>query len=147
MDLAHADVRRLLDYEPETGVFTWRERPGSSHHTKIWNARFAGSRAGSVGDEGYRHIKLSGRRRREHRLAWLWMVGKFPSDQIDHRDGDRGNNRWSNLAAATATQNQWNRGVQSNNRLGVKGVWWDADVESIRLALATVDATSIVVIF
>jgi hypothetical protein len=57
-----------------------------------------------------------------HQLAWLHMTGKWCSAVIDHRDGNRSNNRWANLRHATVSQNNANRPLQRNNKSGFKGV-------------------------
>lgn len=65
---------------------------------------------------------LDGRAYQSHRLAWLWMTGEWPALQVDHKDTDRRNNRWSNLRLATRTENQWNANVRGDNTSGYKGV-------------------------
>ncbi|MER9685898.1 HNH endonuclease [Mesorhizobium sp. M0139] len=61
---------------------------------------------------------------REHRIIWLLITGEWPTDQIDHENQDRGDNRWANLRDATQTVNQRNRTLQKNNTSGVPGVAW-----------------------
>ena len=113
--VTHERLRELLDYDPETGVFTWkanriRVRPGE--------------RAGRVLPDGYIAIGVDGRRYQAHRLAWLYMTGKWPEGMIDHINLDRQDNRWENLRLATNIQNQANTALRSNNTSGFKGVSW-----------------------
>ncbi|MGW1422698.1 HNH endonuclease [Bradyrhizobium manausense] len=108
-------VRSLLDYDPLTGVFLWRISP--SRNTP------EGSIAGAD-SEGYRLIRIDGGRYKAHQLAWLYMTGEWPSRQVDHRDTDRSNNRWSNLRLATTSQNKANMGRRADNKSGFKGVRW-----------------------
>ena len=114
-------VRSILDYDPETGVLTWRARTDMRSQ---WNARFAGKVAGYRNSNGYLRIWINGRQINAHRIAWLWMTGEWPKKQIDHKDGNRANNRFDNLREATNAQNMANRPVQKNNACGVKGVCW-----------------------
>ena len=115
-------VRAALTYEPINGLFRWKRRRDRS---KRWNNRYAGTIAGQISC-GYRLIELD--RAAGHgayraaRLAWLYMTGEWPSDQIDHINGQRGDDRWENLRAADNAQNNSNRGAQSNNKAGVRGV-------------------------
>lgn len=106
-------VEKLLRYDPGTGEFFWRV---SSSRTK------AGSRAGTVNGHGYVQIQISSRLYQAHRLAWLLTHGVMPEGQIDHINGDRSDNRLTNLRLATPSLNQCNRGATSNNRTGFKGV-------------------------
>jgi HNH endonuclease/AP2 domain len=72
---------------------------------------------------GYWRVRVDGRVYYVHCLIWYLMTGKYPEKkEVDHADTDRANNRWSNLRRANPTLQQANRGVSSNNKLGVKGV-------------------------
>jgi hypothetical protein len=122
MQLTHDDVRRALDYDPETGVLTWRTRADRDHS---WNMRFSGEVAGNITNKGYRMLQMSAGPFLAHRLIWLWMTSEMPSGQIDHINGDRSDNRWCNLRLATNSQNQMNRALSSKNVSGVKGVTWN----------------------
>jgi hypothetical protein len=115
-------VRSILDYDPETGVFTWRER---SNMRKEWNTRYAGKIAGSVNSDGYWQIVIDDNTYKGQRLAWLYMTGEWPKRHTDHIDGIRLNNSFSNLREATPSENLRNRGRPSNNTSGHKGVTWE----------------------
>lgn len=107
-------VRQLLRYEPETGIFTWliRSRPQNP----------AGSPAGSVNAVGYVSIVIAQKAYLAHRLAWLYVTGGGPTSEIDHRDGNRSNNRWNNLRLAVRSENMHNAKTRSDNTSGFKGV-------------------------
>jgi hypothetical protein len=117
--LTFSEVRRILDYDPDTGLFRWKHRPEMSGQR---NGKFAGALAGNVRPDGCIDIKIHGKLYRSHRIAWFWMTGEWPSAQIDHRDLNRGNNKWNNLREATHSQNLWNRGINASNTSGYKGV-------------------------
>lgn len=121
--LDHADLRRQLSYDPDTGIFRHRTRADRDHS---WNMRFANEVAGALQANGYRYIIMGPKHHLAHRLAWLYMTGDMPSGHIDHINGDRTDNRWTNLRPATASQNASNTGVRANNKSGVKGVCWVA---------------------
>ena len=115
------EVRAALDYDPATGVFTWRQRPERS---PAWNTRYAGTPAGYRARQrntSYLQINLNGRKLFAHRLAFLWMTGAAPVE-VDHRDMDGLNNRWANLRSCTRSQNKMNRGWQRNAKIKLKGV-------------------------
>ncbi len=126
-DLTHEQLRDLLAYEPETGLFRWRVDRGAAWHGKILNAR-AGDIAGTETERGYRAIRIDGRNYYAHRLAWLYMTGEWPKKQIDHVNANRDDNRWENLRAATSRENNWNSSKQKNNTTGFKGVYLDKRV-------------------
>ena len=122
-DLITAEyVRDILDYNAETGDFTWRRR---EEMPLKWNARFAGHKAGSMAKNGYFRVTINYVDYFAHRLAWLYVTGSWPKEQIDHADLNQLNNRWVNLREATGAQNVCNRRLQSNNKSGFKGVCWD----------------------
>lgn len=112
-------LRQLLDYDPETGHLTWKERPFS---TKQWNAKFVGKRAGSIHCKGYIAVGIDGKVYLAHRIIWAIFYGNEPEYQIDHKDMNPANNKIDNLREATASQNRWNERARRNNKLGIKGV-------------------------
>jgi hypothetical protein len=116
-------LRKWVYYDPDTGFFYWRESATGRGSGK----RIAGQRAGWKDKlRGYRNIQLPGHKRSflEHRLAWLYMTGEWPEDQVDHRKpGVFDDNRWDNLREATNSRNQANRGLRPHNKTGVTGVW------------------------
>lgn len=108
-------LREVISYDPETGVFCWRVTLSNRNH--------AGSRAGcQCSRDDYRLIGIDGVVYKANRLAWLYMTGKWPAHLIDHKNLDRGDDRWDNLREATHSQNLSNRGAQRNNTSGFKGV-------------------------
>lgn len=111
-------LRETLSYDPETGIFRWLTR--ASKNTIV------GSVAGTVLSNGYRMIRLLGKQPfLAHRLAYLYMTGEWPPEEIDHVDGDPSNNRWVNLRVADRTENCRNTCTPSHNTSGNKGVCWD----------------------
>ena len=137
MSLTQARLKALLDYDPDTGVFTWRERADGPPQ---WNTRFSGTMAGSNlvrASTSYRQIRISPRVYSAHRLAWLWMTGYWPKC-IDHRDCDGLDNRWDNLRECTRRENQGNRRVNSNNSVGIKGVYRHGHKYSARISIGGV---------
>lgn len=108
-------LKELLSYSPETGDFTWLEKRGRVA---------AGEVAGHLDSRGYIRIIIDGKKYRAHRLAWFYVHGKWPEDQIDHVNGKCSDNRLKNLREATCSQNNFNKPLQKNNTSGVKGVYW-----------------------
>ena len=119
-------LKQRLDYSPFLGLFWFLPKPGHDPATRRWNTRWAEKQAGYLHKEGYILIRIGGRRYKAHRLAFLYMTGRWPKDQIDHINGDRADNRWHNLREATNTENARNRQrLNRNNTSGVTGVYWD----------------------
>lgn len=99
-DYCLEDLSRVISYDPSTGEFT---------HLISRNSVRAGQRCGWIENHGYIRIKLFGRSTLAQRLAWFFVNGAWPVGFIDHIDGDRTNNRISNLREATAAQNSHNK--------------------------------------
>ena len=111
-------LREILDYNPETGVFVWKRM--------LAHRRKSGSVAGSK-THGYVEIGVWNRSYRAHHLAWLYVYGEWPKGVIDHIDGDRSNNAISNLREATNQQNAQNRHWASSSKesSSLLGITWN----------------------
>lgn len=118
-------LRELLYYDPETGVFMWLMRT----NRRIQVGDVAGSFDKAA---GYVHIRLDGKLYKAHRLAWLWVYGVWPVDQIDHINTVRHDNRIANLREASNQLNGENRRrVRSDNKSGFLGVGFDTKTERL----------------
>ncbi len=121
-DLNASRLRELLNYDRDTGAFTWR--------TRVSQRVRAGSLAGGPSkDDGRWRITVDGVKYLGHRLAWLYVHGEWPPGELDHTNGDghMGNNRISDLRPVTSrvnTQNQ-RRARSDNKSSGLLGVHWD----------------------
>lgn len=115
--LTQARLKELLDYDPDAGIFTWKN--------PISTAVKVGQEAGSLSSYGYIIISLSGKKYRAHRLAFLWMDGYVPENEVDHIDKIKTNNKWKNLREVSKQCNARNCGNRSTNTSGVRGVSFD----------------------
>jgi hypothetical protein len=116
-------LREMLDYNPSTGGFRWRYRFDKD---APWNGRLAGKPAGHVCKTlGYVLLSVDGRLCRAHRLAWLYMTGEWPSEEIDHINGDGLDNRFANLRVASRSQQTMNTRAHRDSASGLKGAYWD----------------------
>ena len=124
MQIDGPSLRELLDYNPGTGAFTWRNRSikwfKSERSQKSWNAKWAGKPAGRI-NNGYVTVSLLGVDQYAHRLAWLYMKGSWPLE-IDHGDRDGTNNAWANLEDSDRFRNNQNKGIMATNTSGFTGV-------------------------
>jgi len=113
-ELTATRLRELLSYNKETGQFTRLVRAGHCH---------PGDLAGSIKKSGYVQISVDARDYWAHRLAFLWVNGEWPSDQVDHIDTNPSNNAWLNLRGVNQSVNLQNRrSAQANNASGFLGV-------------------------
>jgi hypothetical protein len=108
-------LSQLLHYDPSTGVFSWKvNRRGGA---------MAGKEAGSITSKGYRSIRVFNSRYGAHRLAFLFMTGFMPASDIDHINGNRADNRWSNLRDVSRSVNMQNlHRPHKDNATGFLGV-------------------------
>lgn len=104
-------LQRVINYCPITGEFTRNPRC-----KKV---------ARKLTSKGYLRFRVNGIMYMAHRLAWMYMTGKFPEFQIDHINRLRRDNRWCNLRKATNSENQFNSFLRCDNTSGHKGVSFD----------------------
>lgn len=129
-------IKKILDYDPISGSFTWKERGAESfQHSpepiksrNIFNGQFCGKKAGSEltskrSKTSYIAIKINGKSYKAHRLAFLFMEGFIP-EEVDHIDHNGVNNSWINLRASNKNDNAKNHPIQHNNKTGMAGVNW-----------------------
>lgn len=119
-DITQDELHRLISYDSESGLF--------------FSIDAAGNRLREIGhrnDRGYIRVCLKGKCYRAHRLAWLYMYGKWPN-QIDHANGIYSDNRIVNLRNVTNRQNARNQCIPTNNTSGVRGVRWDKGADKWR---------------
>lgn len=124
MALTAERLHELFHYDPITGFFTWKRRLDIPNYI---NKRFEGKRAGHTvkagKTKGYRIITINLINFRENRLVFLYMTGDWPTNEAEHKNMLRWDNRWENLRDATPAQNSANVGMRSNNTTGFKGVF------------------------
>jgi len=123
----HINYKDLLDYDLNTGKFTWKVKTSSN--------AMPGYEAGWFDKDGYRCITILGKKLKAHRLAWWWVHGFWPEKGVlvDHANRNKSDNRIANLRLATPSQSAMNRGAQSNSKSGHKGVskfrkYWHAQI-------------------
>lgn len=114
-------IRRILFYSPRTGFFRWKYR---EDYPPQWNSRYADKKAGATNNliGGYIYISVYSKLLPAQRIAWIYVTGKWPRDEIDHINTKRHDNRWNNLRQANRKQNSVNRGANRNNKIGIKWV-------------------------
>lgn len=127
-----ADIAKLmLTYDQETGNLFWKHRDDMPNS---WNARYAHKLAGGAHNQGYTRIVINGTKYLAHRVIWLIYHGSWPTNFIDHINGNRSDNRICNLREATYSENAANT-HRHKNKTGYKGVYkWDGDGKHVYYA-------------
>lgn len=118
MTITQEELKKSLRYDPETGVFRWAVNRGRL---------LSGNVAGYVSISNmkqYIKIRINYKNYYGHRLAWLYMTGEWPENEIDHIDGNGTKNEWVNLRSVNRADNMKNSRRQSNNTSGFCGIWW-----------------------
>lgn len=127
--VTYGSVIEFLDYDSDTGIFTWKPRHRKhfkgSQGFKMWNTRYCGMVAGCDHGEGYRQIGLFGTPYLAHRIAWLHYYGEWPEFEIDHINHNRSANWIANLRDGTGQENHKNMKLDCRNTSGITGVYWD----------------------
>lgn len=116
--LTQERLKEVLHYDPDTGVFTWIIDTNARGPSKI------GMVAGWSRTGQYSRVGIGGTLYLQHRVAWLYMTGKFPKKEIDHKDQCKNNNAWHNLQDVTSIINSRNMPKQKRNSSGITGVYW-----------------------
>lgn len=114
-EISKSKILSLLIYQPANGCFRWKYSRG-----RICRL----SAAGTIKRDGYRYITIFGKSFPAHRLAYFLVNGYWP-ETVDHINNDKKDNRAANIRRATQSENNQNRGIQRNNKSGVKGVTWN----------------------
>lgn len=107
-------LHSILRYNLETGLFEWM----------VSRSGIKRKMAGHHRSDGYHSIVIDGKEYLSHRLAFLYVNGMWPKEEVDHINGIKDDNRWENLRECTKSQNGANRGLQENNTSGYRGVYW-----------------------
>jgi hypothetical protein len=105
------ELKNLLHYDSESGLFYWLKKDSR----KI---------AGCLRPDKYIQIAINKKQYLSHRLAWLYVYGDSPKC-IDHINGDKSDNRISNLRKANQSQNLHNSKLSIKNSSGIKGISWN----------------------
>lgn len=126
MMLTQERLKRLMTYNPETGEFIWRVR---------WHRSRPGDKVGRSLNVGYYRITIDGKHYYLHQLAFLFMEDRIPTHDIDHKNGDKIDNRWDNLRVAGKQGNQANSPMKSTNTSGFKGVSFCATTKRWRASI------------
>jgi len=117
--LTQKRLKELFRYDSCTGDFI-RLQSRRGYNCK------KGDIAGYIHNtNGYRLINVDGKKYRAQRLAWLYMLAKFPNSRIDHKDRNKSNNEWMNLRPLTQSENCKNSLMRSNNTSKITGVYWN----------------------
>lgn len=131
-----AELKRILRYDPETGSWIWIVAP-------FRRPSLLGQEAGHTSwQDGTRRIMIRRKMYRSARLAWFYMTGAWPVDEIDHINRNASDDRWINLREATRSDNMHNTRLHGCNTSGVRGVnWlvakgkWRAEIDGMHIGL------------
>ena len=125
-------LRQLIDYDPVTGVMIWRHRTPAdfqdgghtaAHNCAVWNAKNAGAIANRINHgRGYKVVTIFNRKFLAHRVAWAIHYGSWPTQEIDHINGERSDNAIANLRDVSRTVNVRNIHKAKQSKSGVIGV-------------------------
>ena len=121
-------LRAAIDYNPETGKLFWRVRQpdfcSNDNARTRFNRFHAGKEIGHLNADGYIKFQFWNCTIIAHRAAWAIYYGEWPAEQIDHINGQRDDNRITNLRSVSARVNSQNKAIPANNKSGHIGVFY-----------------------
>lgn len=115
MKISQSELMEEVHYSPLSGYF---------YRLKSGKGKRVGDRCEVMHPSGYVRIMVLGKRYPAHHLAWLYVNGSFPKDQIDHINGNRSDNRIENLRECSCKENHQNRKSKSGSKSKYLGVSW-----------------------
>lgn len=115
--ITQEELKELLHYDPDTGIFTWI-KPNTFRMNN-------GDEAGWLTKKEYKRVTINYKCYLLHRLAWLYVYGSFPKNLLDHINGVRSDNRIVNLREASESENIFNSKTRKDNITGFKGVYFN----------------------
>lgn len=117
LSLTQKRLKEVVRYNKQTGLFYWKVSTGKAKRGEV---------AGHTDSKGYTKVSIDGVKYFAHRLAWFYVYGTWPTQNIDHKDLCRNNNRLSNLRDVGQSINGLNGPLRRNNSSGYTGVSYDA---------------------
>ena len=113
--LSQDDVKRFVSYDPDTGVFT---------RLKSLNNQNVGQTTWRPDGCGYARIRIQRHNIQSHRIAWMYIYGEWPQEEIDHVNGNTLDNRIANLRHVSHKENGKNTKLYCTNKSGISGVFY-----------------------
>jgi len=120
-------IKERISYCPDSGNLYWKK-------THLTQNEKEGDLAGGRCNHGYITLKCNGVSYQGHRVAYFLMTGDLPYS-VDHINGDKTDNRWVNLRAASHSENIVNQGFRKTNKSGIKNVYWNKAKEGWSVAI------------
>jgi hypothetical protein len=121
--LLHEDLVKLIDYCPDTGLVRWKV----NNHRVSAGDILGSTTSATANGKAYARVKIAQKTYKLHRVIWFYMTKKWPTNFIDHIDGNALNNKWDNLREATRCENAQNKGGAVKARTGIKGLSYVGD--------------------
>lgn len=133
--IAPAMLRRLLRYEPDTGLLYWRARTpdlfekkkySAEHKSNNWNSSYAGKLAlnSICPPHNFKTGCVFGSTVSAHRIIMAMVNDRWP-ENVKHKNSDNSDNRWSNLQEVSVSAINKNRKMNNRNQSGFNGIWWN----------------------